>query len=169
MWKDPVIHDILEKASVESIYPTWTTPLLPNWGTNGVVLVGDAAHGLQPTSGQGSSQSFEDGHTFTLLLKHYLDKASKGHCTVRQACDQAAKALYEIRGNRIAKIVEMTKKIANNKKDMPFVQEMITYFFMWLMGKLPESVVSKMMGFGEIYNWDAETEVKKYLAQASAS
>jgi len=169
MWKDPVIQDVLEKASVESIYPTWTTPLLPNWGSNGLVLVGDAAHGLQPTSGQGSSQAFEDAHTIALLLKHYLDKASKGEGTVRQACDQAAKALYEIRGSRIKSIVDRTKHMANNKKDMSFVKEMIGYFFMWLLGTLPFSVAAKLMGFDEIYNWDAETEVKKYVDKSETS
>jgi 2-polyprenyl-6-methoxyphenol hydroxylase-like FAD-dependent oxidoreductase len=146
-WKDPVIQDILEKANVDSIYPTWTTPLLPHWGTNGLVLVGDAAHGLQPTSGQGSSQAFEGAKTLSLLLKHYLAKAEaggKGEMTVHEACDKASRAYYKIRGPRITKIVEGTKKIAQHKKDMGLIQEMIVYFFMWLIGTLPVSVCKSL-------------------------
>lgn len=143
-WKDPIIHGILEKADVDSIYPTWTTPLLPHWGTDGLVLVGDAAHALQPTSGQGSSQALEDGMTFSLLLKRFLDQCpetgGKGELSVADACKKASKAYFEIRGPRVAKIVEQTKKVANQKKDLSFVQEMTLYFFMWLICKLPLAV-----------------------------
>lgn len=181
-WKDDTIHHILEKANVESIYPTWTTPLLPLWGKDGMVLVGDAAHALQPTSGQGSSQALEDGKTLAFLLKYFLTKAEKKEITVREACDEASKAYYKIHSPMITKIVQRTKQIANQKKDLPFVQEMMVYFFMWLMGALPlsicklllrspryqktstdEPLAKKLMGWDELYSWDAETEVKKYL------
>lgn len=142
-WKDPVIQDILQKANVDSVYPTWTTPLLPHWGEKCLVLVGDSAHALQPTSGQGSSQALEDAKTLSLLLKHYLTKAESGGdgaMTIHEACDEASKTYYKIRGPRVAKIVERTKMIANNKKDVSAVQEVTLYFFMWLLGTLPLSV-----------------------------
>jgi len=140
-WKDPNIQEILEKADVDSIYPTWTTPLLPHWGTDGLLLVGDAAHALQPTSGQGSSQAMEDGVTFSLLLKRFLGQCPEvggdGKLSVADACNMASKAYFEIRGPRIAKIVRRTQKIANQKKDLSFMQEMIVYFFIWLVNNLP--------------------------------
>jgi len=143
-WKDPSIQEILDKANVGSIYPTWTTPLLPHWGTDGLILVGDAAHALQPTSGQGSSQAMEDGMTFSLLLKRFLDQCPEaggnGELLVADACEMASKAYFEIRGPRIASIVGRTKKIANQKKDLSFVQEMTVYFFIWLLNKLPLAI-----------------------------
>jgi 2-polyprenyl-6-methoxyphenol hydroxylase-like FAD-dependent oxidoreductase len=140
-WKDSNIQRILDKADVGSIYPTWTTPLLPHWGTDGLILVGDAAHALQPTSGQGSSQAMEDGMTFSLLLKKFLDKCPEtggdGELSIADACNMVSKTYFEIRGPRIAKIVKRTQKIANNKKDLSFMQEMTVCFFMWLVDKLP--------------------------------
>ena len=71
-WKDTVIQKIVADASIDSIYPTWTTPELPTWEREGVVLVGDAAHALQPSSGQGASQALEDVEMLSILLSHYL-------------------------------------------------------------------------------------------------
>ncbi|TPR01049.1 Integral peroxisomal membrane peroxin family protein [Aspergillus niger] len=47
-------------TSVQTMWPTWTSPPLPTWEREGVVLVGDAAHALPSTSGQGASQALED-------------------------------------------------------------------------------------------------------------
>lgn len=77
-WKDPAIQKLVTNASIDSIYPTWTTPELPTWERDGVVLVGDAAHALQPSSGQGASQALEDAEVFSMLLSHYLAKVRGG-------------------------------------------------------------------------------------------
>lgn len=76
-WKDTVIQEIIADASIDSIYPTWTTPELPTWERDGVVLVGDAAHALQPSSGQGASQALEDAEMLSILLSHYLAKVQQ--------------------------------------------------------------------------------------------
>lgn len=77
-WKDAAIQKIVANASIDSIYPTWTTPELPTWEREGVVLVGDAAHALQPSSGQGASQALEDAEMVSILLSHYLAKLRQG-------------------------------------------------------------------------------------------
>lgn len=77
-WNDAVIQKLVADASVDSMYPTWTTPELPTWEREGVVLVGDAAHALQPSSGQGASQALEDVETLSILLSHYLAKLQQG-------------------------------------------------------------------------------------------
>jgi hypothetical protein len=143
-WKDPNIQEFLDKANICSIYPTWTTPLLPHWETDGFVIVGDAAHALQPTSGQGSSQAMEDGMTFSLLLKRFLDQCPEaggnGELSVSDACNMASKAYFEIRGPRIANIVKRSQKIANQKKNLSFIQEMTLYFFVWLVNRFPLAI-----------------------------
>lgn len=57
---DPVIRDAISRAEVDSTYPTWVLLDLPRWIENGIVLVGDAAHVLSPTTDQGASQALED-------------------------------------------------------------------------------------------------------------
>jgi 2-polyprenyl-6-methoxyphenol hydroxylase-like FAD-dependent oxidoreductase len=146
-WKDPVIQAIIEKAEVESIYPVWTTPELPYWGKDGCVLVGDAAHALQPTSGQGSSQALEDAKTLALCLERFLSRSveagassvptEEAGLTPNEALELTNKVYFQVRNPRISKIVERTKMMANRKKEQGFAEEMITCFFLWLVGKVP--------------------------------
>ena len=75
-WRNPSIQSILDYAEyngVDGCWPTYTTPPLPHWSENGcIVLVGDAAHALQPSSGQGASQAMEDAEALAMMLAHYV-------------------------------------------------------------------------------------------------
>jgi len=44
-WKDPVIQYCINNAEIALVLPTWITPKLPAWHADGVILIGDAAHG----------------------------------------------------------------------------------------------------------------------------
>ncbi|RYO97378.1 hypothetical protein DL765_011222 [Monosporascus sp. GIB2] len=97
-WKDPVIQYIIENMTTDRVYPIWTTPDLPHWGQRGAVLLGDAAHTLPATSGQGAGQALEDSVTFSLLLSHFLAKVETagGDLTLKEAIELSSKGLYEI-------------------------------------------------------------------------
>lgn len=69
------MQKVIKSITVTNMYPTWTVPPLPTWERDGVVLVGDAAHALPPSSGQGSSQALEDVEAFALFLGHYMRRA----------------------------------------------------------------------------------------------
>ena len=60
-------------AARESIYlwPFLRMPRLKTWfsGTGRVVILGDAAHAVPPSSGQGVNQALEDVYSFVLLLR----------------------------------------------------------------------------------------------------
>ena len=150
MWKrhgmsaDPVIRDIMAKAEVDSIYPTWVLPDLPHWGENGIVLVGDAAHALSPTTGQGASQALEDAQTLSLLLaatlKQVYDTGANGPSTAekeKEALAVSIKLLYGIRAPRIKAIAERGRKMDSGKKKMSKIEEYGMYCFFWLMMRLP--------------------------------
>lgn len=136
-WKDPVIHEIINKVQVDSVYPTWSVPELPSWGDNGFVLIGDAAHALQPTSGQGVSQALEDSLTLALLLDGFLEKSRQGAMTEAEAVDRTARVLYRIRNPRIQKIVAFAARAASGKRELNMVVEFMMYSFIWLTGKFP--------------------------------
>lgn len=165
-WKDPVIQEIIRDVQVDSIYPTWVMPELPTWSENGLVLIGDAAHALTPTSGQGASQSIEDAQTLALLLSHFAPKAydSGEQLAVAEAVDTSAKVLYDIRSTRIKEISERSKKMDGGKKTLSTPEEYVLYFFLWLMGKFP--VIGKML-IGDVnkslYGWSAEEKVREEL------
>jgi 2-polyprenyl-6-methoxyphenol hydroxylase-like FAD-dependent oxidoreductase len=147
-WKDPVIQDIIEKVDVDTIYPVWTVPELPRWGEKGLVVLGDAAHALDSTSGQGCSQAFEDAKCLALLLSRFVDAGKKSVVIgsdhgdgdeerLQDAVDKSIAAFYEIRNPRLQKIVARTKLASSQKKDMGLVAEMMMCMFLWLMGKVP--------------------------------
>jgi len=139
-WKDPVIQKILQSLTVENMYPTWTVPPLPTWERDGVVLVGDAAHALPSTSGQGSSQALEDVEAFTLLLSHHLRKAhtagKPGTLEKKEVIKAAAKQYMELRLPRVTQILQDSRQMQDSKRDKGFVEEYMMYIFMWMMGKL---------------------------------
>ncbi|KAL5002072.1 hypothetical protein BDV10DRAFT_202941 [Aspergillus recurvatus] len=123
-WKEPVIQKILPSLRVRSMYPTWTSPQLPTWQKDGVVLVGDAAHALPSTSGQGSSQALEDAEAFAMLLSHTLrgvyQKGSANTVAYKQAITMAAKQYEAIRYARMQAILENAQRMQNSKRDMAY-------------------------------------------------
>ncbi|KAK0639176.1 hypothetical protein B0T16DRAFT_439836 [Cercophora newfieldiana] len=168
---DPAVRDIMAKAEVESIYPTWVLPDLPHWGENGIVLVGDAAHALSPTTGQGASQALEDAQTLSLLLAETLkrahDSGAEGMSTAekeKEAVALSIKLLYEIRAPRIKAIAERGRKMDGGKRKMSKIEEYGMYCFLWLMMHV---AILRKLALGDVnaqlYGWSAKAEVEKAL------
>lgn len=115
-------------------------PELPHWGERGLVLVGDAAHAMDPTTGQGASQALEDSLTLALLLAELVpatDIQTDERIENREAVDVAIKLFHEIRAPRVDKIVERGKKMADGKANVGVVAEYFMYCFLWLMISFP--------------------------------
>jgi 2-polyprenyl-6-methoxyphenol hydroxylase-like FAD-dependent oxidoreductase len=164
-WKDAFIQDIIKKADVGQVYPCWTTPELPYWSRDGLILVGDSAHALNPTSGQGSSQALEDAKTLSICLSRYLSQISGG-LPATDAVDRAGELYYGVRYPRLHAIAVRTAKLASTKKELNFVEEMITCAFFWMMGKFP-SIGKMLIGDvnKELYGWDVYAEISKVLKE----
>ena len=71
-WASP-IPEIMEATDAEIIVerPIWDRQPLSSWSQGRVTLLGDAAHPMSPSIGQGASTTFEDGYE----LSEYLLKA----------------------------------------------------------------------------------------------
>lgn len=139
-WRDPVVQKVIHSVRVENMYPTWTSPQLPAWERDGVVLVGDAAHALPSTSGQGSSQALEDVEAFVLFLSHYLRKEYDDPQPTsvemeKKAIKIAAKQYVNLRKPHIEAILVQAQKMQNNKRNMGIVQEYFMYAMMWIFGE----------------------------------
>ncbi|KAJ3548121.1 hypothetical protein NM208_g1153 [Fusarium decemcellulare] len=153
-WKDPVVQKILDSAHIQNMYPTWTSPQLPTWERDGVVLLGDAAHALPPTSGQGTSQALEDCEAFVLFLAHQIGKIDTQHESVdpeamKQAINTAAKQYLALRQPRVREILEAAQKIQTSKRNMGVIQEYTMYTFMKIMGKSVSRTRSETDSQGE--------------------
>lgn len=160
-WKDPMIQKILSTVKVQTIYPVYTTPELPTWYRYGVILIGDAAHTLSPTTGQGTCQALEDVECFSMLLAHSLkerygavqtattmDTTSTDGLpnllaqTERQAIADVMQTHMQVRKPRIHAIHERAKRFDSSKKNISVVTEFLMYFGLFIMGKFP--VVSRL-------------------------
>ena len=92
-----------------TIWPFYTLPRLPNWGSpNGkVVVLGDAAHAIPPTAGQGVNQAFEDVYMLSLLLSKRLASGIP--------MSEKLEFWQEERQKRVDAVLELTIKM-NNKR-----------------------------------------------------
>lgn len=54
----PIVQSALDNVDIEtlSIWPYYVVPKLGRWSSDRVIILGDAAHAIPPTAGQGASQ-----------------------------------------------------------------------------------------------------------------
>lgn len=70
-----IVRDAVKSIPHDTInlWPFYVIPNLPSWisadGKGRIILVGDAAHAIPPSAGQGLNQCFEDIYTLSLTLK----------------------------------------------------------------------------------------------------
>ncbi|KAK9775140.1 putative FAD/NAD(P)-binding domain-containing protein [Seiridium cardinale] len=166
-WDDPVIRTIIENMTTDRIYPIWTTPDLPHWGERGAVLLGDAAHTLPATSGQGAGQAMEDSVTFSLLLAHYISKTGTEdrNMTEADAIQMASKALYEIRHDKVATIKARSRNLyLTNKRINNILFEYLYYCFIYVWTNFP--IIGQFI-VGTVYKdpeeLNVEENIKEYL------
>lgn len=144
-WTDPLVLHIINSVDVQTMWPTFTTPELPTWEREGVVLVGDAAHALPSTSGQGASQALEDVEALARLVGHevgvlYMEEQMRGGGGgigvegEKRAIQVACKRYVEMRMPRVKRILDTARGMQNSKRDMGGWGEWVMYWVMWVMG-----------------------------------
>lgn len=106
--RSPLMQSAIKHIMDDSRY-TWaqhTLPHLPKWTSEKgrVIIIGDAAHAIPPTTGQGANQAFEDGYTLAAIL-------AKKPSSVSDA--EAMRFYQDTRQERVDKLVEMTRRINN--------------------------------------------------------
>ncbi|KEF58982.1 uncharacterized protein A1O9_03825 [Exophiala aquamarina CBS 119918] len=124
--------------ALDASYPTWTTPELPRWTVRGrAVLVGDAAHALQPSSGQGACQALEDAEALALFLRHYLGASTAADSTAATATATAVATAVEqyerLRKPRVHAIYARSQQMSRMKGDMGVILEWAMYAMIYLM------------------------------------
>jgi FAD-dependent urate hydroxylase len=94
----PFIARLVEDTAEIGASPIHDMPSLPAWHRDGVVLVGDAAHAVSPSAGQGASMAIEDAIVLARCLRDVTPT-------------QAALARYEaLRRPRAEKVVAVGRK-----------------------------------------------------------
>ncbi|KAH0562724.1 hypothetical protein GP486_002617 [Trichoglossum hirsutum] len=86
-----------------NVWPFYVVPKLDRWASSKrhVIILGDAAHAVPPSAGQGINQAFEDIHTFALLL------GQADNVDMREALG----SWQSYRQERVEKIMALNKQI----------------------------------------------------------
>ena len=110
-WPD-IVQSALENVELGKIttWPFYTVPRLERWATSSrqVIILGDAAHAIPPTAGQGVNQAFEDVYMLAALLTRISPKI-----TLPAVLD----FWHSSRQERIDKVLHLTKQM--NAKRLP--------------------------------------------------
>ncbi|KIW38011.1 uncharacterized protein PV06_09987 [Exophiala oligosperma] len=88
-----------------NVWPFYVIPQLDKWASEGrrVVILGDSAHAIPPSAGQGINQAFEDVYMFALLLA----ASAAGRVDF-----QAALTFWQdYRQGRVNKVLDVNKQI----------------------------------------------------------
>lgn len=139
-WKDPVVRNIISKAEPGRVYDIMTVPKLPTWGERGIVLVGDSAHAMSPTTGQGVSQNLEDAQTLALLLSVTTTKCHAEEqygSLIPDAIERSLLLYYHIRHERAERIAArgeaFDKHMLNAKPLAVYARSCL----LWALNKFP--------------------------------
>ena len=163
-WADPCIQRILsdltpdtpqhprapgEHATLTLATPTWIVPKLPRWHRGRAILIGDAAHALPSTSGQGVSQAFEDSIAIAIMVEKIVKAdgeptlESKPSPAPLEAIERAASELESRRKPRVEKILDAALKTQNSKRNMGAIQTQMMYGMMWVFLRTMSGSIKK--------------------------
>ncbi|KAJ9650105.1 hypothetical protein H2198_010582 [Neophaeococcomyces mojaviensis] len=131
-----------------NVWPFYVIPRLDNWASEKrrVIIVGDSAHAIPPSAGQGINQAFEDVYMFALLFA----ESQKGKVQL----EDALTFWQSYRQGRVDKVLQLNKQIDIRRlpKDPSAEQG--------------ESDWQAPFDLGWLYEPDFKAEVEKWVAGA---
>ncbi|KAI9699962.1 MAG: hypothetical protein M1836_002496 [Candelina mexicana] len=153
-WPD-IVQSALENVREGniSIWPYYTVPRLDQWASAGrkVIILGDAAHAIPPTAGQGVNQAFEDTYTFALLLaKVFKNRTEKFEVML---------AFWQrFRLGRVDRVLDVTKQM-NNKRLPKTEQDKLAKELVW---QYETETTGEGGQLGWLYGLRLDDEVEKW-------
>ena len=150
--------EVIRKTDAVKFYLIFRLPLGRKWSRGYSILLGDAAHAMQPHSGQGVSMALEDAFLLSRLLEAPFDELS----------DVFAK-FGQIRRPRIEKFYNMAADNGDRRRKSgiwaQWFKELALWAFLWVFNNLN----LQTWGFGQgdlVYDID-EVEIGDESSQQS--
>lgn len=69
----PAVEAIRHTEHIFAGWITYDLPSVPTWHGDRVVIIGDAAHAVSPSAGQGASMAIEDGVILAMCVRDLPD------------------------------------------------------------------------------------------------
>ncbi|KAK5464632.1 hypothetical protein LTS15_001194 [Exophiala xenobiotica] len=135
-----------------NVWPFYVIPELDKWASakRRVVILGDSAHAIPPSAGQGINQAFEDVYMFALVLA-----ASKAG---RVDFPDALTFWQDYRQGRVNRVLELNKQI--DLRRLPKDQ---------LVGVMAEGVARQDFDFTWLYAPDFKADVENWIESEGAA
>ncbi|KAI1120266.1 kynurenine 3-monooxygenase [Nemania abortiva] len=151
-WPD-IVKSAMEDINADSLnmWVFYSIPRLESWTSEKrrVAILGDAAHAIPPTTGQGASQAFEDVTSLALLLSTLKENAEI-------KWEEALDFWQKMRQDRINDLLVLTKQL-NNKRLPLEKQKLLGKGEVWVdeSGENPDQM-------GWLYTPNIEDKVKAW-------
>jgi len=146
-----IVQSALNNVDLDTlaIWPYYVVLKLDSWCSfnKRVIILGDAAHAIPPTAGQGASQGFEDAFTLAALLPRIA---------LKLPLDKALVDWKAMRQTRVDEVVQLTLQL-NNARLPQAEREALAAAgtSVWQSGDHGE--------LGWLYNADVENDVLLYV------
>ncbi len=140
---EPRLSALLGVITECSKWGLFTRPITQNWGRGRIQLIGDAAHAMVPSAGQGACQAFEDSY----ILGRWL-----------AACSDPVEAFANFRRIRIPRVHGVQRLSLDNNsfkhmRDSAKQKESIA------SGKGVHGKIDWVWGYDPVAEWDKEPVV----------
>ncbi|KAI0966876.1 FAD dependent oxidoreductase [Xylaria arbuscula] len=158
VWPDIVKSSMvdIDRESI-NVWPFYRIPRLSDWTSpkhHRVVILGDAAHAIPPTTGQGASQAFEDVRSLALLLS-----AQKQNAGLKW--EETLQFWQKMRQDRIDDLLVLTQQL-NNKRLPLEQQKLLAKEELWI----DESATNPTQ-MAWLYNPDIEGTVNAWVEKVA--
>ncbi|MGH3316811.1 MAG: FAD-dependent oxidoreductase [Nocardioidaceae bacterium] len=106
----PALELIDRTEHISAGWVTYDLPSVPTWHSRRVVLVGDAAHAVSPSSGQGASLAIEDAVVLAKCLRDVL------------GTEAAFRRYHSLRRGRVERVVAQGRRNGSGKTAGPLAR-----------------------------------------------
>ena len=150
---EPRLAKLLALITECSKWGLFTRPIAPNWGRGRIQLVGDAAHAMVPSAGQGACQAFEDAY----ILGRWL-----------AACADPIDAFANFRRIRIPRVHGVQRlSLANNR--FKHMQDSAKQKAAIASGTGVHGKIDWVWGFDPVSQWDKDPVVPAIYSSETAA
>lgn len=104
-------QDVLRNADSIGLWQLRDLDPLETWTSGRAILIGDAAHAMLPTQGQGASQTIEDAEALGTLFTHFTERPSK------EEIASVLEKVFECRYERASLIQQFSREAAKPATD----------------------------------------------------
>ncbi|KAG4277777.1 hypothetical protein FPRO04_07020 [Fusarium proliferatum] len=123
-----LVQELCEKTPQDTLtsWPFFSVPELHNWKSTAgrVIVIGDAAHAIPPTGGQGAAMAFEDAETLSYVLGRLSDlRLAHPGGSHKLFAGEILEKWQRHRQDRIVKVLDFTSKNGTLRKSSPHAYE----------------------------------------------